>query len=66
VFRYIYLSEKDEISLNISKEDSTYILLEKIFNIIGSQKVKNYMASKPWEISQKFIVILRLIAVSFF
>jgi hypothetical protein len=41
--------------LNISKEDSTYILLEKIFNIIGSQKVKNYMASKPWEISQKFI-----------
>lgn len=47
--------KKMKYPLNISKEDSTYILLEKIFNIIGSQKVKNYMASKPWEISQKFI-----------
>ena len=32
--------------LNYSKKDPNYILLGKIFKIIGSRKAKNTMASK--------------------
>ncbi|OPY21103.1 MAG: hypothetical protein A4E26_01707 [Methanobacterium sp. PtaU1.Bin097] len=52
--------------LNISKEDSTYILLGKIFNIIGSQKVKKLYGFKAVGNLSKIYRILRLIAVSFF
>jgi hypothetical protein len=51
--------------LNISKEDSTYILLGKIFNIIGSQKVKKLYGFKAVGNLSKIYRILRLIAVSF-
>jgi hypothetical protein len=42
---YIYLVNKMKHHLNYSKEDPNYILLGKIFKIIGSRKAKTMMAS---------------------
>ena len=43
---YIYLVITMKHHLNYSKEDPNYILLGKIFKIIGSRKAKTIMASK--------------------
>src|SRR4030066_158510 len=43
---YIYLVIKMKHHLNYCKEDPNYILLGKIFKIIGSRKAKTIMASK--------------------
>jgi len=46
MFTYFYLGEKMKHHLNYSKEDPNYILLGKIFKIIGSRKSKTIMSSK--------------------
>ena len=46
MFIYIYLENKMKHHLNYSKEDPNYILLEKIFKIIGSRKSRTIIASK--------------------
>ncbi len=52
--------------LNISKEDLNYILLEEIFNIIGSRKSKTIMVSKGVKNVNMMILSIKIIFTSMF
>ncbi len=63
---YIYLAIKMKHHLNYSKEDPNYILLEKIFKIIGSRKSKTIMASKGVKNINKMITSTKIILTAIF
>lgn len=52
--------------LNINKEDPNYILLEKIFKIIGSRKSEKIMASKGVKNINMMILSIKIIFTSMF
>jgi len=52
--------------LNISKEDPNYILLEKIFKIIGSRKARSIIASKGVKNINMMILSIKIIFISTF
>ncbi len=52
--------------LNYSKEDPNYILLEKIFKIIGSRKSKRIIASKRVKNTNMMILSIKIIFTAIF
>ena len=52
--------------LNYSKEDPNYILLEKIFKIIGSKKSRIIMASKGIKQINMMILLIKIIFTAIF
>ena len=52
--------------LNYSKEDPNYILLSKIFKIIGSRKSKTIMASKGIKNVNMMILSIKIILQPYF
>jgi Transposase DDE domain len=63
---YIYLVNKMKHHLNYSKEDPNYILLGKIFKIIGSRKAKNIMTSKGVKNVNFMILSVKIIFTAIF
>jgi len=61
MFIYIYLAKKMKHHLNYSKEDPNYILLEKIFKIIGSRKLRTIIASKGVKNTNMMIISIKII-----
>jgi hypothetical protein len=63
---YIYLENKMKHHLNYSKEDPNYILLGKIFKIIGSRKSKTIMGSKGVKNVNMVILSVKIIFTAIF
>jgi len=63
---YIVLVKQMKHHLNYSKEDPNYILLEKIFKIIGSRKSKTIMASKGVKNINKMIISSKIVLTAIF
>jgi len=63
---YIFLVIKVKHHLNYSKEDPNYILLGKIFKIIGSRKSKTIMASKGVKNISMMILSIKIVFTSIF
>jgi hypothetical protein len=63
---YIYLAIKMKHHLNYSKEDPNYILLGKIFKIIGSRKSKQIMGSKGVKNVNMMILSIKIIFTGIF
>jgi hypothetical protein len=63
---YIYLENKMKHHLNYSKEDPNYILLGKIFKIIGSRKSKTIMGSKGVKNVNMMILSIKIIFTAIF
>src|SRR5674536_261528 len=63
---YIYLVIKMKHHLNYSKEDPNYILLGKIFKIIGSRKAKTIIASKGVKNINMMILSIKIIFTAIF
>jgi len=63
---YIYLANKMKHHLNYSKEDPNYILLGKIFKIIGSRKSKTIMGSKGITNVNMMILSIKIIFTAIF
>jgi hypothetical protein len=61
VLPYIYLRINMKHHLNYSKEDPNYILLGKIFKIIGSRKSKTIMGSKGVKNVNLMILSIKII-----
>jgi hypothetical protein len=66
VLTYIYLANKMKYHLNYSKEDPNYILLSKIFKIIGSRKAKTIMASKDVKNVNMMILSIKIVFTAIF
>jgi len=52
--------------LNYSKEDPNYILLEKIFKIIGSRKSRTIIASKGVKNTNMMILSIKILFTAIF
>jgi len=63
---YIYLAIKMKHHLNYDKEDPNYILLKKIFKIIGSRKSKTIISSKGVKNVNMMILSTKIIFTSIF
>jgi hypothetical protein len=63
---YIYLAIKMKHHLNYDKEDPNYILLKKIFKIIGSRKSKTIISSKRVKNVNMMILSTKIIFTSIF
>jgi len=63
---YIYLENKMKHHLNYSKEDPNYMLLGKIFKIIGSRKSKTIMGSKGVKNVNMMILSIKIIFTAIF
>ena len=63
---YFYLVNKMKHHLNYSKQDPNYILLGKIFKIIGSRKAKTIMASKGVRNINFMILSIKIIFTAIF
>jgi len=63
---YVYLVIKMKHHLNYSKEDPNYILLGKIFKIIGSRKSKTIMGSKGVTNVNMMILSVKIIFTAIF
>jgi sulfite exporter TauE/SafE len=63
---YIYLENKMKHHLNYSKEDPNYILLGKIFKIIGSRKSKTIVDSKRVKNVNMMILSVKIIFTAIF
>jgi len=66
MFIYIYLAKKMKHHLNYSKEDPNYILLEKIFKIIGSRKSRTIIASKGVKNTNMMIISIKILFTAIF
>jgi hypothetical protein len=62
----IYLAINMQHHLNYSKEDPNYILLSKIFKIIGSRKSKTIMASKGIKNVNMMILSIKIMFTAIF
>lgn len=62
----IYLVNKMKHHLNYSKEDPNYILLGKIFKIIGSRKAKTIISSKGVKNVNMMILAVKIIFTAIF
>jgi hypothetical protein len=63
---YFYLEIKMKHHLNYSKEDPNYILLSKIFKIIGSRKSKQIIASKGVKKINKMVISTKIILTAIY
>ena len=63
---YIYLAIKMKHHLNYSKEDPNYMLLGKIFKIIGSRKSKTIMGSKGITNVNMMILSIKIVFTAIF
>jgi len=63
---YIYLENKMKHHLNYSKEDPNYMLLGKIFKIIGSRKAKTVIASKGVKNVNMMILSFKIVFTAIF
>ena len=63
---YICLVKTMKHHLNISKEDPNYVLLERIFKIIGSRKSKTIISSKGVKNINTMILSIKIIFTAIF
>ena len=63
---YTVLAKRMKHHLNYSKEDPNYILLGKIFKIIGSRKSKTLMASKGVKNVNMMILSIKIVFIAIF
>ena len=63
---YTVLAKRMKHHLNYSKEDPNYILLGKIFKIIGSRKSKTLMASKGIKNVNMMILSIKIVFIAIF
>ena len=63
---YTVLAKRMKHHLNYSKEDPNYILLGKIFKIIGSRKSNTLMASKGVKNVNMMILSIKIVFIAIF